>query len=89
MIAQENIEPGECRMLRWRYIVLERDNAWQLKADRWRVHLTLVYRDDVHSVHKDRFDRILPRPQGQREIAQRPVVGVKDEGLACLERWRH
>ena len=39
----------------------------------------IVIGDDVHAVEKHRLDRILPGPERQRIIAQRPKIGVEDK----------
>src|SRR3546814_9059311 len=66
-------------MLRRLHILPERDHARDRHRRRRRMNLALVILDDRHAVEEYRLDRGLPRPQAQRVIAQRRIVGVEDE----------
>jgi hypothetical protein len=47
----------------------------------------LIFGNDVDAVEEDRFDRFLPRPEGERIVAQRPEVGIEDQGGATVRRY--
>src|SRR3546814_7956779 len=81
-VAQKQVEAGEGRMLRRLHILPERDHARDRHRVRRRMNLALVILDDRHAVEEYRLDRGLPRPQAQRVIAQRRIVGVEEIGRA-------
>ena len=45
--------------------------------------------DNIDTIEKYRLDRVLPRPQGQRKIAQRPKIGVEYQGRAIVQANGH
>ena len=78
-VAQEHVEPREGRVARRLDIGLERHHRGQLHREGRAVHRRLVFRDDVHAVEEHRLDGVLPRPQRQRIVAERPVIGIEDQ----------
>ena len=48
------------------------------------VHRLVVFRDDVHALEEHRLDRVLPRPQRQRVIAQRAEVRVQHQSRKAV-----
>ena len=78
-IAQEHVEPGERRPPRRRDVVLQRDHARQPHGHRRRAHLGLVFRQHRDPVEEHRLHRVLPGPQRQREIRQRPEIRVQHQ----------
>ena len=78
-VAEEHVEPGEGRVPRRLHIGLERHHRGQRHREGGAVHHRLVFGDDVHPLEEDRLDGVLPRPQRQRIVAERPVVGIEDE----------
>src|SRR5258705_10164906 len=48
------------------------------------MHLALVMGDDVDPLEEHGLDRGLPRPQAQRIIRQRRVIGVEDQRRAAI-----
>src|SRR5262245_59835565 len=45
--------------------------------------------DNIDTIKKHRLDRILPRPQRQREVAQRPKIGVEHQSRATIQANGH
>ena len=70
------------------HIGLERDDGGQLHLEAGRMHDAVVFVEDVHALEEDRLDRVLPGPQRQREIAERPVIGVEHQRRAIVRRTR-
>src|SRR5436190_17206981 len=83
-VAKEQVEPGEGRMLGGADILAKRDDARQPHREARGMNLALIGGDDVHPLQKDRLDGGLPRPQAQRVVTQRRVVGVEHEGWAAF-----
>ncbi len=81
-IAQEQVEAREGRELRRPHILLERDHRGQLDRLRRAAHLALIMRDDVDAIEEHRLHRRLPRPDRERIIGKRRVIGVQDERRA-------
>jgi len=78
-VAQEDVEAGEGRAARCRDVSLQRDHAGQPHGHAGRVDLGLVFRQDRDPVEEHGLHRILPRPDRQGKIGQRPEVRVQDE----------
>ena len=53
------------------------------------MHRAVVIGDDVHALEEDRLDRVLPGPQRQRVIAQRPKIRVEHQGRKTSRRNVH
>src|SRR4051794_1266906 len=87
LVAQENVEPREGRMGGWLYEILQRDDARQLHLEARAAHRAFVMRHDIHALEEDGLDRVLPGPERQRVIAQRPKVGVQNQRRKPV--WRH
>src|SRR5215813_1520227 len=85
-VAQKHVKPGESRMRRRLYEGLERNNARQLHLERRAVHRAVVIGDDVHAFEENRLDRVLPRPQRKRIIAQRPKIRIEHQGRKTAGR---
>src|SRR5439155_9984591 len=88
-VAQKYVEPGKCRMPGRRHVFLQRDDTRQLHFQRRAAYADVVMVDDVDAIEKHRLDRVLPRPQRQREIAQRPKVGVENQSRAIVQINSH
>src|SRR5216684_7378859 len=88
-VAQEHVEPGEGRVARRLHIFLEGDDARQAHLARGAAHIGVVMVDDVDALEKHRLYRVLPRPQRQREIAERTKIRVEHKGWTAIERARH
>src|SRR5215467_12738339 len=71
-VAQEHVEAGKGRMGRRLHEGLERDHARQLHLERRAMHRAVVIGDDVHALEENRLNRVLPGPQREWVIAQRP-----------------
>src|SRR5262249_59606651 len=78
-VAQEHVEPGEGRMGRGLHEGLQRDDARQVHRQARAVHGLVVLGDDVHPLEENGLDRVLPAPQRQRVVAERPKIRVQDE----------
>ena len=87
-VAQKDIEPGEGRAAGHRHVFLERDDAWQADLMARGTYNTIVFRNDINPLKKRCLDRVLPLPKGQREVAERPVIGVQHKRGAGLKRYR-
>ena len=85
-IAQEDVEPRERRLTGRPHILLERHDRGQTHLEARAFDGLVVFRDDVHAVKKHRLDCVLPAPQRERIVAQRPVVGVEHERGTRLRR---
>ena len=75
-VAKKHVEARERRLSLQGHIFPERDNTRKLHHEAWRVHLVFVFRDHIDPVHEHRFNRVLPGPGREREITQRPEIGV-------------
>ena len=51
--------------------------------------ITVVVGDDIHPLEEDGLDRVLPRPQRQRKVAQRPKVCVEHQSRATIQANGH
>ena len=83
-VAEEQVEPGERRIFVGPDIIAKRDHRRQLQRDARAVHLAVVMGDDVDPLEEHRLDRGLPRPQRQRVIRQRRVIGVEHQRRAAF-----
>ena len=75
-VAKKHVEARERRLSLQGYVFLQRYNARELHGQAWGVDLVFVFRDHIDSVHEHRFHRVLPGPGREREITQRPEIGV-------------
>ncbi|MET3161327.1 hypothetical protein ABIF34_008352 [Bradyrhizobium japonicum] len=78
-IAQEDVEPGEGGVGGRLDEGFERDHARQLHFQRGTSDRLIVMRDDVDAVEEHRLDRVLPRPQRQWVVTQRPEVRIQHQ----------
>src|SRR6202000_1808285 len=78
-VAQENVEPGERGMRARLDEGLQGYDAWELDFEGGAAYRAVVIFDDVDPVEEYRLDRVLPRPEGQRIIAQRPEVRIQHQ----------
>src|SRR5580700_2216455 len=78
-IAQEHVEAREGRAPRGGDEFLERDHAGKSHLKGWAADHGVVFGDDIDAVEKYRLYSVLPRPQRQGEVAQRPKVGVEHQ----------
>jgi len=85
-VAQENVEAGEGRVARGLDIGLQADDARQPHREAGRGHGLIILGDDVDTVEEHGLDRVLPGPERQGVITQRPVVGVQNERRQGLRR---
>jgi len=77
-VAQEHVEPGECRIERRLHVCFERHDRGQPHFEGGAADEAIVLRDDIDSVEEYGLHRFLPAPQRQGIVAQRPEVGVQD-----------
>ena len=82
-------EAGEGRVGRRFHIGLERNHARQLHLETGAVHRAVVIGDDVHAFEEHRLDRVLPRPQRERVIAQRSEIRVEHQSGETAGRNVH
>ena len=68
VITQEHVKPRKCRVHGRLDVFLEADNTWNPHGKRGRVHLGIIFCNDVDPVEEDRLDRILPRPERKRIV---------------------
>src|SRR6266700_4572039 len=78
-VTQEHIEPGEGGMRGRLDEGFQRHHARQLNLERGAAHRAVVVFDDVDAVEEHRLDRVLPRPERQRVITQRPEVRIQHQ----------
>src|SRR5436853_5388890 len=71
-VAQEHVEPGEGRVARRLDIFLEGNDARQAHLEGGAADIGIVMVDDIDPLEEHRLDRVLPRPERQWEIAERP-----------------
>src|SRR5687768_15375497 len=76
-VAQEHVETGEGHAPRHRDIVPKRDDRGQPDGSRWAPDGAVILGDDRHLVLNHEAHRLLPSEKREREIAQRPEVGVE------------
>src|ERR1700724_3387788 len=76
-VAQEHVEPGKGGMRGRLDEGFQRHHARQLNLERGAAHRAVVVLDDINAIEKHRLDRVLPRPEGQRIITQRPEVRIQ------------
>src|ERR1700688_873729 len=88
-VAQEYVEPGEGRVSRGLHESLERHHARQLDFQAGAAHRAVVIGDDIYAVEEHRLDRVLPGPQRQGVIAQRPEVRVEHKRRKTTGRYVH
>src|SRR3546814_11311958 len=67
-VAQEQVEPGEGRMLRRLHILAQRDDTGDRPRPRRRPDTELVILDDGDAVEEYSLYRGLPRPQAERKM---------------------
>src|SRR5258705_1700 len=75
-VAQEDVEPGEGGVRGRLDERLQRHHARKLDLEGRATHRAVVVLDNVDAIEKHRLDRVLPRPERQRGITQRPEVRV-------------
>ncbi len=75
-VPQEEIKPGKGRLFVLLDVAFEADNAGEAHLEAGRPNNAVIFRNNIHPLKKDRFERILPGPQRQRKIAEGPVIGV-------------
>src|SRR6476659_4168538 len=78
-VAHEDVEPGKGGMRGWLDERLQRHHAWKLDLEGRAAHRAVVMLDDVDAIEKHRLDRVLPRPERQRVITQRPEIRVQHQ----------
>src|SRR5882762_7130609 len=78
-ITQEHVEPGEGGMRGRLDEGFQRHHARQLNLERGAAHRAVVVLDDVDAVEEHRLDRVLPRPERQRIVTQRPEVRIQHQ----------
>src|ERR1700704_2304649 len=78
-VAQEHVEPGEGGVRGRLDEGFQRHHARQLNFERWAPHRAVVMLNDSAAVEEPRLDRVLPRPQRQRIIAERPEVRIQHQ----------
>ena len=84
LVTQEQIETGKRRVLRGFHILLERDDRGQLQPRGGTSHFPLIMGNDVYPFKEHGLDRRLPRPERQRIVGQRRVIGVQHKRRAAF-----
>src|SRR5450631_831563 len=78
-VAQEYVEPGEGGMRGRPDEGFQRHHARQLNLERRAAHRAVVVLNDIDAVEEHRLDRVLPRPERQRVITERPEVRIQHQ----------
>src|ERR1700719_3935828 len=78
-VAQEHVEPGKGGMRGRLDEGFQRHHARQLNLEAGTAYRTIVVLDDIDAVKEHRLDRVLPRPERQRIIAERAEVRVQHQ----------
>src|SRR5258706_9420243 len=78
-VAQEHVEPGEGGMRGGLDEGFQGHHARQLDLERGAAHRAVIVLDDVDAIEKHRLDRVLPRPERQRIVTQRPEVRIQHQ----------
>ena len=85
-VTQKQVEAGECGKLARSDILPQCNNAGDLHIERGRMHLPVITGNDINPFQKHRLDRGLPRPQAERVIGQRRVIGIQHQGRTAFQR---
>ncbi len=88
LVAQEQVESGECGIFGGLYILAQRDDRRDFHVEAWAVHMPVVVGDNVDLVEKHCLYRGLPWPQAQRIIAKRRVVRIQHQSRAIFRMPR-
>src|SRR5262245_53652215 len=88
-VAEEHVEAGEGGVGGGLNEGFERDHARQFHLEGRAVHGAVVIGDDINPLEKDRFYCVLPGPQRERVIAQRPKISVEHQGRKTAGRNVH
>jgi len=87
-IAQKQIKARESRISRGLDIVSQRHDARHPHRHRRRMDLFVVFRNNVHTLQEHSFHGLLPRPERQREVRKRAIIGVENESRTVANsRW--
>src|SRR5881394_3516191 len=78
-VAQEHVESSERGMRRRLDEGFQRHHARKLDLERGAAHRAIVMLHDVDAVEEHRLDRVLPRPQRQRIVTERPKIGIQHQ----------
>src|SRR5437764_9111646 len=78
-VAKEDVEPGEGGVRARLDERLQRHHARKLDLKARAVHCAVVVLDDVDAIEKHRLDRVLPRPERQWIVTQRPEIRVQHQ----------
>src|ERR1700730_10660732 len=78
-VAQEDVEPGKGRMRGRPDEGFQRHHARQLDLERGAAHRTVVVLDDIDALEESPFDRVLPRPERQRIVTERPEIRIQHQ----------
>src|SRR3979409_2497468 len=78
-VAQEHVEPGEGRMRGRLDEGFQRNHARRPDPEGGAGGRAVVVLDDVDAVEKHGLDRVLPRPERQGVITERPEVRVQHQ----------
>ena len=81
-IAQEQVEAGEGGKGTGFDEFAQRDHRRDLHRPARRVHFAVIACDDVDPLQHHGLDRRLPRPQAERIVGQRGVIGVEHQRRA-------
>src|SRR5208283_1487494 len=87
-VAQENVEPGESGEARRLHVALQRHDRGQPHLERGAPDQRVVFGEDVDPIEEHRLDRVLPAPDRQGIVAQRPKVRIQHESRAVAGRQR-
>ena len=79
LVAQKQVEARKSRIFRRLHILAERYDRRDSHVDAGAVYVPVIVRDDIDLVEEHRLDRGLPRPQAQRIIAKRRIIGIEHQ----------
>jgi hypothetical protein len=88
LVTQEQVEAGEGGGPRGLHVFLEHDDRGDPERDRGRVDKRVVLGNHHDPFEHGGLHRLLPRPERQRQVGERPEVGVEHEGRVVAQPAR-
>ncbi len=87
-VPQEKIEAREGHALLGSYILFQDHDRGDAYGASLASHDLVILGHDHHPVEKGRLDRLLPGPERQRIVGERPEIRVQHQGGIVLQRGR-
>src|SRR5215212_9710772 len=78
-ITEEDVEAGEGRVSRGFDVIFERNDGGKTHLEARTSDRLVVLGDNVDPIKEHRLDGVLPTPDRQGIIAQRPIIGVQHQ----------